>query len=70
MWKINMIQMKKFMKQKETHRHRDQTCDCQGGGGLGEGQIRIWDYQMQTTIYRIDKTTRCYWKRYNIFSIL
>jgi len=47
--------MKKFMKQKETHRHRDQTCDCQGGGGLGEGQIRIWDYQMQTTIYRIDK---------------
>ena len=50
-----MIQMKKCMKQKETHRHRDQTYDCQGGGGLGEGQIRIWDYQMQTTIYRIDK---------------
>ena len=39
------------MKQKQTHRHREQTCGCQGGrDGLG-----VWDEQMQTNIYRMDK---------------
>ena len=41
-----------FMKQKQTHRHREQTCGCQGGR---EGSIGIWDQQIQTTNYKIDK---------------
>ena len=43
------------MKQKQTHRHREQTCGCQGGGGLGREGLRVWDQQMQTSIYRVDK---------------
>ena len=43
------------MKQKQTHRHREQTCGCQGEGGVGGDGLRIWDQQMQTIIYRVDK---------------
>ena len=41
-------------KQKQTHRHREQTCGCQGGGRGREG-LGVWDQQMQTSIYRMDK---------------
>ena len=40
------------MKQKQTHRHREQTGGCKGGVGGGLG---VWDYQMQTIIYRMDE---------------
>ena len=43
------------MKQKETRRHREQTCGCQGGGGWGRDGLGVWDQQMQTIIYRMDK---------------
>ena len=39
------------MKQKLTHRHREQTCGCQGGGA----GTQVWDQQIQTIIYRMDK---------------
>ena len=42
-------------KQKLTYRHRDQTCGCQRGGGEGEGQTGIWNEQMQTIMYMMDK---------------
>ena len=42
------------MKQKQTHRHREQTCGCQGGGGR-EDKLGVWDQQIQTTIYKVDK---------------
>ena len=42
------------MKQKQTHRHREQTCGCQGGAGGREG-LGVWDQQMQTIIYGMDK---------------
>ena len=42
-------------KQKQTHRHREQTCDCQGGEGVRREGLGIWDYQMKTIIYRMDK---------------
>ena len=42
-----MTQMNIFMKQKQAH--REQTSSCQRGG---EG-LRVWDQQMQTSIYRI-----------------
>ena len=45
------------MKQKWTHRHREQTCGCQGGGGQGRDGLWVWDEQMQTIIYRMDKHT-------------
>ena len=42
-------------KQIQTHRHRGQTCGCQGGGGWGKVGLRVWDEQLQTIIYRMDK---------------
>ena len=45
-----MAQMNLSTKQKQNHGHREQTCGCQGG--VWEG---IWDYQIQTIIYRMDK---------------
>ena len=42
-------------KQKQTHRHREQTCGCQGEGGWGRNGLGVWDQQMQTSIYRMDK---------------
>ena len=42
-------------KQKQTHRHREQTCGCQGGGGRERVGLGVWDQQMQTIIYRMDK---------------
>ena len=43
------------MKQKQTHRHREQSCGCQGGGGWVREGLRVWDQQMQTSKYRMDK---------------
>ena len=47
--------MNKSTKQKQTHRHREQTCGCQGGEGWGREGLGVWDQQMQTVIYRMDK---------------
>ena len=47
--------MNLFMKQKQTQRHGEQTCGCQGGGGWGRDGLEVWDQQMQTIIYRMDK---------------
>ena len=43
------------MKQKQTHRHREQTCGCQGGEAQGRDGLGVWDQQMQTIIYKMDK---------------
>ena len=43
------------MKQKQTPRHREQIPGCQDGGGMGEKGLGVWDQQMQTSIYRMDK---------------
>ena len=50
-----MTQMTLSMKQKQTHRHREQTCDCQGESVVGRDRLEVWDQQMQTIIYRVDK---------------
>ena len=47
-------------KQEQIHRHRKQTCACQGWGvegvwAQGREGLGVWDQQMQTIIYRIDK---------------
>ena len=39
----------------ETDRHREQMRGCQGGGEWGRDGLGVWDQQMQTIIYRIDK---------------
>ena len=39
----------------ERDRHREQTCGCQGGGGWERDKLGVWDQQMQTIIYRMDK---------------
>ena len=39
--------------QKQTHRHRKQV--AKGEGGWGRDGLGVWDQQMQTIIYRMDK---------------
>ena len=50
-----MIQMNLFTKQ--THRHRKQTQGYQRGklGGGRRDRLGLWDWQMQTTVYKMDK---------------
>ena len=43
------------MKQKQTHRHREQICGCQDVGGWERDGLGVWDQQMQTIMYRMDK---------------
>ena len=40
---------------KQNQGHREQTGGCQGGGGWGRVGLGVWDQQMQTSIYRMDK---------------
>ena len=47
--------MNLFPKQKETHRLQRQTYGYQTGKGVGEGKLGVWDQQIQTTRYKIDK---------------
>ena len=42
------------MKQKQNWGHREQTGGCQGGWWETVG-LGVWDQQMQTGIYRMDK---------------
>ena len=46
--------MNLFTKQKQTHRHRKQTYDYRRGKG-DRDKLGVWDQQIQTTIYKIDK---------------
>ena len=39
----------------ETHRHGEQTCGCQREGAWGREGLGVWDEQMQTNMYRMDK---------------
>ena len=40
---------------KQTQRHRKQICGYQRGEGGGRDKLGVWDQQIQTTIYKIDK---------------
>ena len=50
-----MAQMNLFMK--HTFRHRKQTYGYQRGklGGWRRDRLGVWDWQMQTAIYKMDK---------------
>ena len=41
-------------KDKQTHRQREQTRGCRGWRGR-ENRLGVWDQQMQTGVYRMDK---------------
>ena len=43
------------LKQKETHRQREQAWGCQGNSGWKRDGLGVWDQQIQTIIYRMDK---------------
>ena len=49
-----MTQINLITKQKQTQRHRKQTCGYLRGKDRGD-KFRVWDQQIQTTIYKIDK---------------
>ena len=58
----NMTQMNLSMKEKQKQGHREQTGGCQGGGGWERDVLGVWDQQIQTIIYRMDKqgpTVQC-----------
>ena len=44
-----------YMQNRNRLTYRNQTCGCQREEGSGQGQIRVQDYQIQTTIYKRDK---------------
>ena len=46
--------MNLFTKQKQTHRRRKQTYGYQRGKA-GSDKLELWDQQIQSTIYKIDK---------------
>ena len=51
-----MIQINFFIKQKKNHRHRKKTYGSQRGKEQGgRDKLEVWDKQIQTTIYKIDK---------------
>ena len=50
-----MIQLNLYTKQKQTHRHRKQTFGYQTGQGWESDKLGVWDLQIHTTIYKIDK---------------
>ena len=43
--------MNLFTEQKQTHRNREQSYGYQ----RGKDKLRVWDQQIHTTIYNIDK---------------
>ena len=47
-----LLQMNSLISIKQTHRYREQTHGCWGDGMDGLG---VWDYQVQTSIYTMDK---------------
>ena len=54
---------------KQTHRCREQTCGCQGGGRWGRDRLGVWELQMQTIIYRMDKQQGPTVKHRDLYSI-
>ena len=61
--------MNLFMKQKQIHRCRKQTYGYQRG--MEGDKLGVWDQQIQTTIYKIDKQQTSYCiAQGTIFSIL
>ena len=55
--------------QKQTYRQREQTC-CQGEGGQGREGLGVWNQQMQTIVYRIDKQQGPTGENRELYSIL
>ena len=53
-----MTQVNLSTKQKQAHSHREQTCGFQGGKGWERDGVGVWDFQMQTIMYRMDKQQR------------
>ena len=43
------------MKQKQNQGHKEQTGGCQAGEWWERDGLGVWDQQMQTGIYRMDK---------------
>ena len=55
MWNLSMTQMNLPTKQIQNHVHRNQTGGCQGGGKWERIGLGVWDQQMQTGTYKMDK---------------
>ena len=47
--------MNLFTKQKQIHRHRKQTYVYHRETWQGRDKLRVWDQQIQTTMYKIHK---------------
>ena len=52
MWNLKYDTIHLFTKQKQTHSHREQTYGSQRGK---EDKLAVWDVQIQTAMYEIDK---------------
>ena len=52
--------MNLFTKQKQIHRHRKQTYSYQRGKIWGRDKLGVWDWQVQTTIHKINNKDLLY----------
>ena len=54
MWKIKIIHMNLYTKQKQIHRDRKQAYSYQRGK-KGREKLGVWDENIHTSRYKIDK---------------
>ena len=47
--------MNLFIKEKQIYRHRKQTYGYQRGKAEGRDKLGVWDQEIQTIIYKINK---------------
>ena len=62
-----------FTKQKQTHRYRGKkNLQLPKGKRWGRDKLGVWDYQIQTTTYKIDKQqcSTCCWNTWNYIQYL
>ena len=50
-----MIQMNLSAKQKQTHRLREWSYGYHGGREGGRDRLGVWDWQVHTAVFKIDK---------------
>ena len=50
-----MTRMNLSIKQEQTLKHTDRFVTAKGGDRVARDGLGVWDQQMQTTVYRMDK---------------
>ena len=55
MWNLKYVTNELIYKTETDFRHRKQTYGYQRGKEVGRDKLGVWDQQIQTTVYKVDK---------------